>query len=226
MADRDDSVAGPEEARFQFAPQRRPALDAERIIYEVERQSGVVGEANDHLIANARSADLLDALGRASDPFVRQILCDICGFAETQEALPTLIALLEDPSPGVRSSAADAIGKIGASRDAPDDELEAAGVALLARFHMEPAVGMRRIMAVGLSGVRYRPALPALREAAEHDEAMRRIVGYARNFLEGNEQHAGSRKGLHWDVQHPKGEHTNVDPDGNVIGADNFPDPR
>jgi hypothetical protein len=29
--------------------------------------------------------------------------------------------------------------------------------------------------------------------------------------------------GAHWDVQHPDGSHTNVFPDGNVVGEDNFP---
>lgn len=29
--------------------------------------------------------------------------------------------------------------------------------------------------------------------------------------------------GPHWDVQHPDGSHTNVAPDGTVIGKDNFP---
>ncbi len=29
--------------------------------------------------------------------------------------------------------------------------------------------------------------------------------------------------GPHWDVEHPDGSHTNVAPDGTVIGKDNFP---
>lgn len=29
------------------------------------------------------------------------------------------------------------------------------------------------------------------------------------------------RGGPHWDVQHPDGSHTNVFPDGNVVGPDN-----
>lgn len=32
--------------------------------------------------------------------------------------------------------------------------------------------------------------------------------------------------GPHWDVQHPDGSHTNVAPDGTVIGKDNFPNKR
>ncbi len=35
-------------------------------------------------------------------------------------------------------------------------------------------------------------------------------------------QHGGE----HWDVQHPDGSHTNVAPDGTVIGDDNFPNRR
>jgi hypothetical protein len=36
------------------------------------------------------------------------------------------------------------------------------------------------------------------------------------------QQHGGP----HWDVQHPDGSHTNVAPDGTVIGKDNFPNKR
>ncbi len=32
--------------------------------------------------------------------------------------------------------------------------------------------------------------------------------------------------GPHWDVQHPDGSHTNVAPDGTIIGDDNFPNKR
>ncbi len=169
--------------RFVIVPERRPPLDAEQIISLIERQVGAVGETNEHLIANARPADLLEALAAASEPRVRQIICDICGFAGAQEALPALVAALDDPSAGVRSSAADAIGKLGASRSEADGELEAAGVALLRRLHAESDPGIRRAMAVGLSGVRYEPALPAMREAAEHDELMQRIVEHATGFM-------------------------------------------
>lgn len=164
-------------------PERRPPLDADKIISLIGRQVGAVGETNEHLIANARPADLLEALAAASEPRVRQIICDICGFAGAQEALPALVAALDDPSAGVRSSAADAIGKLGASRSEADGELEAAGVALLRRLHAESDPGIRRAMAVGLSGVRYEPALPAMREAAEHDELMQRIVEHATDFM-------------------------------------------
>lgn len=171
------------ERRFAIVPERRPPLDADKIISLIGRQVGAVGETNEHLIANARPADLLEALAAASEPRVRQIICDICGFAGAQEALPALVAALDDPSAGVRSSAADAIGKLGASRSEADGELEAAGVALLRRLHAESDPGIRRAMAVGLSGVRYEPALPAMREAAEHDELMQRIVEHATDFM-------------------------------------------
>ena len=36
----------------------------------------------------------------------------------------------------------------------------------------------------------------------------------------------GRHGGEHWDVQHPDGSHTNVAPDGTVIGQDNFPNKR
>jgi len=36
----------------------------------------------------------------------------------------------------------------------------------------------------------------------------------------------GQHGGPHWDVQHPDGSHTNVAPDGTIIGKDNFPNKR
>ncbi|HEY7418682.1 MAG TPA: hypothetical protein VH593_26120, partial [Ktedonobacteraceae bacterium] len=38
-------------------------------------------------------------------------------------------------------------------------------------------------------------------------------------WAKGGAQHGGP----HWDVQHPNGTHTNVAPNGKVIGKDNFP---
>jgi RHS repeat-associated protein len=37
---------------------------------------------------------------------------------------------------------------------------------------------------------------------------------------------SGPHGGPHWDVQHKDGTHTNVAPNGNVIGTDNFPNKR
>ena len=41
-------------------------------------------------------------------------------------------------------------------------------------------------------------------------------------WAKGGGQHGGE----HWDVQHPDGSHTNVAPDGTIIGKDNFPNKR
>lgn len=157
------------DAYFAIAPERRPPLDAEQILALVDRWPGKAGELTSHLIANARPADLLEALARAADDRAREVICNVCGFGRVQEALPALTALLDDPSTSVRSAAADAIGKIGEARAEPDAEVEAAGTALLRRVAAEPEPLTRRSMAVGLEGLRYRPALGVLREAAEQD---------------------------------------------------------
>jgi hypothetical protein len=42
---------------------------------------------------------------------------------------------------------------------------------------------------------------------------------YGNTWEWAKDQHGGP----HWDVQHPNGSHTNVAPDGTIIGPDNFP---
>jgi HEAT repeat protein len=113
---------------------------------------------------------LAAALAAAEAPDTRQLLADLLGFQAAPEGVPALIAALGDDASGVRSSAADALGKVFLSHpDAPGrDE---AGAALLERWRAEDRTPVRQMLAAALGATRHEPALPSLREAAEADDA-------------------------------------------------------
>lgn len=97
---------------------------------------------------------LIEALGSANGEVPRAVLCDALGFRREKGAVDHLVACLEDASPSVRSSAADALAKI---RD------PAAGEALMKRFEMpDPDLGVRRMLLSALGAVGHREAIPLL----------------------------------------------------------------
>jgi HEAT repeat protein len=91
----------------------------------------------------------------ASSPF-RGALCDVLGFRHEPTAVPVLIEMLDDPDPGVRSAAADALAKIG------DPE---AGPALDDRFRTELSSEVRSMLAAALGAVGRTQAIPMLIES-------------------------------------------------------------
>lgn len=97
---------------------------------------------------------LVEALRAAAGVIPRAVLCDALGFRHEKQAVGDLVACLEDESPGVRSSAADALAKIGDP---------AAGPALMARFELpDPDLGVRRMLLSALGAVGHREAIPLL----------------------------------------------------------------
>jgi HEAT repeat protein len=110
--------------------------------------------ARDRLREAEPAAVLIEALQLAADDRRRMILCDVLGYRHEREAVAALVACLADPSTRVRSSAADALAKIGDPR---------AGDALLARFELpDPDLGVRRMLLAALGAVGHRPAIPRL----------------------------------------------------------------
>ena len=109
---------------------------------------------------------LAAALAAAEEPDTRQLLADLLGFQAAPEGVPALIAALGDARSAVRSSAADALGKVFLSHpDAPGrDE---AGAALLERWRAEERTPVRQMLAAALGATRHEPALGVLRAAAE-----------------------------------------------------------
>src|SRR4051812_16605414 len=95
--------------------------------------------------AEERPEDVAAALVSAENAHTRQLLADLLGFMAAPAGVGALIGALSDDEGRVRSSAADALGKIFmAQPDLP--ERERAGAALLARAEVEPAVSTRTML--------------------------------------------------------------------------------
>lgn len=114
------------------------------------------------LRSRAHVADLIMALEAAESESNRTILCDLLGYHHSKSAIPLLIEHLEDVSPNVRSSAADALAKIGDIR---------AGKALLRRFELETDSDVKQMLAAALGAVGYKSAVPKLIEAIGSSDA-------------------------------------------------------
>jgi HEAT repeat protein len=126
-------------------------ISPQQLLDEIHaRRAGI----QDRLRTQVDASTILAALRLTDDAHARQVLCDALGFRHEHTAVDDLIRCLEDPSAGVRSSAADALAKIGDGR---------AGAALLARFELpDPNLGVRRMLLAALGAVGHRPAIPLL----------------------------------------------------------------
>jgi HEAT repeat protein len=119
---------------------------------------------------DAPAGALAAALEAAEVPDTRQVLADMLGFQAAPEGVPALISALGDAQSGVRSSAADALGKVFLTHpDAP--RRDEAGAALLARWRVEDRTPVKHMLAAAMGATRHEPALPVLREAAQADDA-------------------------------------------------------
>ncbi|MFP4344973.1 MAG: HEAT repeat domain-containing protein [Anaerolineales bacterium] len=116
----------------------------------------------------------------SSNPTTVQILCDVLGELRAKEAVPKLIECLAHPSEGVRSSAADALAKVGAAE---------AGPMLLERFSgAETEISVVRMLAAALGAVGYRSAIPQLVEALKSpDASLRGSAAWSLGALEARE---------------------------------------
>lgn len=123
---------------------------AEEVLGRIERQEPGLQS----WLQAAPGDALLAALRAAGGEHARAVLCDALGFRHEAGAVGDLVACLEDESPRVRSSAADALAKIGDP---------AAGDALMARFELpDPDLGVRRMLIAALGAVGHRAAIPLL----------------------------------------------------------------
>ncbi len=150
-------------------------LQASDIIRLLEEPDVDRWPSKERISTEARPVEITAALQAAAAPLTRHLLCDILGDRCVVEAVPTLIACLRDPDPGVRNAAAEALGKIGDSR---------AGPALLERFVAEPDLGMRRQLAASVGSVGYRPAIAALIQALQDpDEGLNATAAWGLGIL-------------------------------------------
>lgn len=114
------------------------------------------GETVTRLRAAPAGVPLVEALALAPDAHTRMLVCDVLGFRKEAGAVDALIACLEDESAKVRSSAADALAKIGDAR---------AGAPIYARAVLpESDPGTRRMLVAALGAVGHQPAIPLLTE--------------------------------------------------------------
>lgn len=111
-------------------------------------------ESTQWLRHEAEAEDLIQALQQAPTEHACIILCDVLGWRHEQEAVPTLINMLEHDSVKIRSAAADSLAKIG-------DPIS--GSALLHRLKLpEPNLKVQGMLLAALGAVHCRAAIPLL----------------------------------------------------------------
>jgi HEAT repeat protein len=99
---------------------------------------------------------IIEAIRIPASAPVRAGLCDVLGFRHEPTAVPVLVEMLDDPDPGVRSAAADALAKIGNPE---------AGPALEDRFRTELSSEVRSMLAAALGAVGRTQAISLLIES-------------------------------------------------------------
>jgi HEAT repeat protein len=108
----------------------------------------------------------------------RQLAADLLGRRAEVDGAGALMAAIRDPESGVRSSAADALGKIMLTHG--PDSVPGAGPALLAAYGAEDRPGPRHMLAAALGAAHYREAIPLLRAAAgSEDRALAQAAQWA-----------------------------------------------
>ena len=140
------------------------------------------------LIMKARASAVIKALRAASTSDARHILCDVLGFRREERALRALIEMLDDPAPGVRGAAVDALAKI---------RRYEAGVPLAQHFPDESDAGVRSMYAAALGAVRYTAAIPLLVSSlSDKSSAVRSSAAWSLGHLRAREAEPALRRAL------------------------------
>lgn len=127
-------------------------MEARQILDQITQDPAAARDQMPHLEA----AHLIEALHLASTDHARILICDALGTMHAEAAVDALLGCLDTAAARVRSSAVDALAKIGDPR---------AGQALLARFQLpDPDLGVRRMLIAALGAVRCYEAIPLLIE--------------------------------------------------------------
>jgi HEAT repeats/HEAT repeat len=168
-------------------------MNAQDIIHLLEESTDDGWQVMRQLTIDAPLRELVTALQAKPAPLTRQLLCDILGERAMDPlidaALPVLIEELQDPSLGVRSSAVEALTKIGNP---------STGDALLVAFNKEePDEGMQRAFLTAFGAVGYRPALPLLLQALRDPvDATRQCAAWSLGELKAHEAQDPLRQAL------------------------------
>lgn len=134
----------------------------------------------DRLVRDEPLGAVIAALRAARDPVSRQVLCDVLGDRKEEPSIPALLERLDDPAVGVRSSAADALGKVFGYVDVPPAPARRREVldALLVRWEIEESDDVRSTLAQTLALLGDPSVRPLLEAAAEHPD--HKVRGQAR----------------------------------------------
>lgn len=126
-------------------------------------ESPILDEDKQAVLDKASVPTLITALELSTDERPRHILAYTLGERHDASAVDALIRALDDPSPKVRYTAADALAKIG--------NIDA-GPALLQHFSSDPDEEDNAMIAAALGAVGYRPAVPSLIRALHYQSGM------------------------------------------------------
>jgi HEAT repeat protein len=164
-------------------------MRASEIIELLQNPSEIGFNKKDKIKHEAPTSEIISALQHIDQALHRQILCDILGELHAQDALVPLIACLDDESSRVRSSAADALAKLGNV---------AAGRALLEHYlYIETELPVRQMLAAALGAVKYREAIPALMLGLQDaDASLRGAVAWSLGHLEATESYSALQEAL------------------------------
>jgi HEAT repeat protein len=158
-------------------------LTPEQILTRLEesrQQEGGSFAVYDHLVRDESLSTVIAALRAARDPVSRQVLCDVLGDRKEEPSIPALLERLDDPAPGVRSAAADALGKVFGYVDVPPPAARRREVldALLVRWEVEGSDDVRSTLAQTLALLGDPSVRPLLEAAADHPD--HKVRGQAR----------------------------------------------
>jgi HEAT repeat protein len=168
-------------------------LTAQKIIQLLEAPTDDRRPISDWILSNAPVTELILALQGNSTPLVRQILCDMLGERHERAAVPILVDCLNDASPDIRDSAADALAKIGDP---------SAGKALMECFAgAEREIGVRQMLALALGAVGHKPAIPLLIQALnEPNGTLRGCAAWSLGVLDAEEAKDALQRALKHEI--------------------------
>ncbi len=168
-------------------------MNAQDIIHLLEEPTNDGWQVMHQVTTNAPLLELVAALQANPAPLTRQLLCDILGERAADpmidSALSVLVEELQDPSLGVRSSAVEALTKIGNP---------STGDALMAAFSKEEQdEGMQRAFLTAFGAVGYRLAIPLLLQALRDPvDATRQCAAWSLGELKAHEAQDPLRQAL------------------------------
>jgi HEAT repeat protein len=133
--------------------QRRQRVTPDEIVTRLTKRTANRIPAYQAIEHTARTRALVAVLESETSDDVKGMVAYMLGDRRDRKAIPALLSLLGHPNPSVRSTAADALGKLGGLTLGPP---------LLAALEREPDGPTRQMLTSALGATGFRPATPAL----------------------------------------------------------------